>query len=78
MPEVDQHTLEWLTGLHVQYTYIQPQWDTRLVFSHILTEGLRLRPDVRALGYFGSKHAGVILDVLVVRGLGLDLVGGVC
>ena len=78
VPEINEHTLERLAGLHVQHADVQPQWNTGLVFRHVLTESLGLGPDVGPLCDLGREHAGVILDGFVVWGLGLDLVCGVC
>lgn len=77
VPEVNQNALERLASRHVKHTHIQPQRNTGLVFRHILTQSLRLRPPIRTLCHFGGKNAGLVLDGLVMRYFRGDLEGRV-
>jgi hypothetical protein len=48
-----------------------------LVFRHILTDGLRSRPDVRPSCNFGSQDTSIVLYHGVIGGFGCDYHGGV-
>lgn len=72
MPQIDQDVLHDLTGVDVENADIQVERNTGLVLAHVLTQSLRLGPDVRSLGNLGSQDAGVILQSVVVGALGVD------
>lgn len=72
MPQIDQDILHDFASVDVENTDIQVERNTGLVLAHVLTESLRLGPDVRSLGDLRSQDAGVILQSVVVGALGVN------
>lgn len=77
VPDVDEHVGQRLAAVDVHDADVEVQRHAGLALGHVLAERLAAGPDVGAAGDLLGEDAGVVLEDVVVRRLGVDREGGV-